>query len=129
MKSMREGSAFVGNSRSFYSTTMNEAIQFPPSLSLPLLLSLSLSLLSFSLTFPSLSLSLSFGETRFSVRVGIFSDNAGSMVPQGYFPYGFYPHPCSFSLFEGRGEASCTGFAKMKVRAIRCLVGWIHNRS
>ena len=100
-----------------------------PRLFLSLFYSLSLSLsLVFLPHFP-FSLSLSFGETRFSVRVGIFSDNAGSIVPQGYFPYGFYPHPCSFSLFEGRGEASCTGFAKMKVRAIRCLVGWIHNRS
>ena len=100
-------------------------VSFSPSLTLSLSLSLSLVFLPH---FP-FSLSLLFGETRFSVRVGIFSDNAGSMVPQGYFPYGFYPHPCSFSLFEGRGEASCTGFAKMKVRAIRCLDGWIHNRS
>lgn len=110
MKSMREGSAFVGNSRSFYSTTMNEAIQFPPSLSFLL----SFSLFFLSLAFSSLSLSLSVGETRFSVRVGISSDNAGPRVPQGNPPYGFYPHPCSFSLFGVAQRQVALGLRKWK---------------
>lgn len=60
------------------------------------------------------SLSLSVGETRFSVRVGISSDNAGPRVPQGNPPYGFYPHPCSFSLFGVAQRQVALGLRKWK---------------